>query len=254
MALSGAAVEEYGRAMTAILDSASLSATRPVEPAPPARSEPPSGSASPAPSVAGSPGGSTPRRSAPSVEPAPPAQRAQAAQAAEPAWPSLPAQAAQSVGLARARSALFLPPALVSAGPAPAQPAGASARSPVLSVRGRQVPVATAIRGYGVALLGLLALAVAVQPATDAPAVWWSVLLSELAYNGVLVVLAGSLLARRWAAPAGLACAVLFLGLSVSCPLSGHHAYAAWWGVQLTAGAAMVALSAVTLRATRRRR
>ena len=96
--------------------------------------------------------------------------------------------------------------------------------------------------------------AVLTAVATDAPAVWWAVLLSELAFSGMLVVLAGSLLARRWAAPAGLACAVLFLGLSVSCPLSGHHAYAAWWGVQLTAGAAMVALSAVTLRATRRRR
>ena len=118
------------------------------------------------------------------------------------------------------------------------------ATGPLLAAALRRRSTATTVRAYGVAMFGLFAVAIAVQPASDVPAAWWAVVLSELAWYGMFAVLVGSLLGRRWAAPAGLASAATFLGLSLACPVSGHHDYAAWWGIQLAAGAAMVVLSA----------
>jgi hypothetical protein len=145
--------------------------------------------------------------------------------------------------------------------PAPAPPAPVRAAVPVRwPADDAPAPVRTAparpadrvLRAYGAAMGALFVLAVAVQPVTDAVPAWWAVVLSQLAFFGMLTTVAGGLMARGWSVRAGLLSSVTLLGLSVSCPVSGHHEYAAWWGIQVAAGIAMTALSAHLHRRSRR--
>ncbi len=61
----------------------------------------------------------------------------------------------------------------------------------------------------------------------------------------------GTVAGRRWTLRAGLVVGVPMLTLALSCPLTGHHEYAAWFWVHLAATAAMSVLSAVLLSRAR---
>jgi uncharacterized membrane protein AbrB (regulator of aidB expression) len=98
------------------------------------------------------------------------------------------------------------------------------------AVRPAQVRVVCAL------LLLFYLLGMAVQPAADGPdtaPTTWSDELFWLVQAGLLVVLAGVLTGRSWAAWAGLVTGVLLLAQVVSCPLRGHHEFAPWWFAQL---------------------
>jgi hypothetical protein len=138
--------------------------------------------------------------------------------------------------------------------PAPASvPAPAPAPAPA-PVRERPVRTASDVRRLGSWIFALVVLGAWVQPAADGPdpvRPLWASALDWTTTAGLLALLVGTLLARRWTPWAGLLTGIPLFSLSVSCPISGHHEYAAWWGVQLAAGAAMIALSARQLRRTR---
>jgi hypothetical protein len=64
-----------------------------------------------------------------------------------------------------------------------------------------------------------------------------------------VAALAGFAARRRWGLLASLAAGSVLLGLTVACPISGHHeAVAAWWGVQLACFGALTAMSVAGLR------
>jgi hypothetical protein len=79
----------------------------------------------------------------------------------------------------------------------------------------------------------------------------WASALATVTTIGLYALLVGSVAGRRWALPAGLAVGLPMLALALSCPLTGHHEYAAWFWVHLGATAAMTALSVVLLRRAR---
>lgn len=110
------------------------------------------------------------------------------------------------------------------------------------------------VRRYGALMIGLFILAVAVQPVADGPQpdrpLWATVVDTVMTFT-LLALAAGTVMARRWSVHAGAVTGGGFLALSLSCPLSGHHEYAAWWGVQLAAVATMTVVSAALLRRTR---
>jgi len=111
----------------------------------------------------------------------------------------------------------------------------------------------TGVRVFTAVMIGLFTLGVAVQPAPDGPepsAPLYADLLNGVVSVGLLVLLAGGLLARRWSLTAGLVTGASLLTLSALCPASGHHAIAAWWFVQMGVGVAMTALPAAVLART----
>lgn len=116
------------------------------------------------------------------------------------------------------------------------------------------VPTRSEMRRYSALMLGLFVLAVAVQPVADGPAPerpLWALALDTVTTVGLLALVVAAVAGRRWALWAGLATGAPMLVLSVSCPVSGHHEYAAWWGVQLAATAAITVVSAALLRRAR---
>lgn len=132
----------------------------------------------------------------------------------------------------------------------PAPAVAAAPERPALVLTRRDV------RTFGAVMIGLFVLAVGVQPLPDGPlpdAPLYADVLNNVTTFALLALVAGTLAARGWSLWAGLVTGGSMLALSVSCPLSGHHEYAAWWGVQLAAVAAMTVLPATLLRRTRRR-
>jgi hypothetical protein len=118
----------------------------------------------------------------------------------------------------------------------------------VLTVRG--------LRIFGALMIGLFVVGVAVQPAPDGPqpvAPMWANVLNGVIQVGLLAILAGALMGRRWTVWAGLATGASLLALSISCPIDGHHEIAAWWFVQMAVGIAMTLLPAAVLRRTQAR-
>ncbi|HEX6032220.1 MAG TPA: hypothetical protein VFY90_12385 [Tepidiformaceae bacterium] len=51
---------------------------------------------------------------------------------------------------------------------------------------------------------------------------------------GFVATLAGALSLRRWGIATAFAVAVFSLALVLSCPLSGHHTFGAWWLGEIT--------------------
>jgi hypothetical protein len=144
------------------------------------------------------------------------------------------------------------PPAVTP--PVTTPPGVASGAGPAPGRRDRPALSDRAVRLFGLRILALVVLGAYVQPAADGPdpsRPLWASALDVVTTVGLLGLVVGTVAARRWTPWAGLLTGVPMFALSVSCPLSGHHQYAAWWGVQLAAFAAMIALSAVTLRRTR---
>ena len=159
-------------------------------------------------------------------------------------------------------TAILEPPTVTTAEqprPAPAPPAPpVPPRAPVPEARAprrtRPVLPATGVRLVGVALLALLTIGTAVQPAPNGPepvAPGWVVAIETGITVALLASLVGFALGRRWALTAGLVTGSGLLVLSVLCPSTGHHAVAGWWFAQLATSAAMVLLPAAALAGTR---
>lgn len=104
----------------------------------------------------------------------------------------------------------------------------------------------------------VLAVSALIEPAPDgtgsavdaAPAV--VSVASVVFLAGVMATIAAAAARRRpsaalWSAGAGS----LALGLSLSCPLSGHHAYGAWWFGELAMIAGMLWISVAAWRGER---
>jgi hypothetical protein len=112
-------------------------------------------------------------------------------------------------------------------------------------------------RTWGFALVAawvvVVAVGLAVEPAPvnpDAPVPLVATLLS----NGLLMtwgaMAAGVFQRRRFAAASSLVGGVGLLALTLGCPLSGHHTFGAWWGVQLVGAVGLLALSRRALRSS----
>lgn len=148
-------------------------------------------------------------------------------------------------------------PATPAPAPAPAVPvvrAPEPATAPEPPAPVRPVLGRRDLRRYGALMIGLFILAVAVQPVADGPQpdrpLWASAIDTVMTFT-LLALAAGTVMARRWSLHAGAVTGGSFLALSLSCPVSGHHEYAAWWGVQFAAVATMTVVSAALLRRTR---
>lgn len=151
------------------------------------------------------------------------------------------------------------PVAVAPAPPAPPTPApGTAGRVPTPSDPGparlRWAPSRRDMRLYGAAMFALFTLSQVVIPVPDGPdpvRPLWASALDTVITVGLLALLVGTVLGRRWTLRAGLAVGVPMLTLALSCPLTGHHEYAAWFWVHLAATAAMTALSAVLVSRAR---
>jgi hypothetical protein len=80
--------------------------------------------------------------------------------------------------------------------------------------------------------------------------------LIELASLGLFLALMGTAIAagvrHRAAAVTGVVTGLLAVTFSITCPVSGHHAFGLWWFAQLAVVGSMLAVSAVALLHTRR--
>ena len=113
-------------------------------------------------------------------------------------------------------------------------------------------------RNWGMALMVawvvVVAVGLAVEPAPanpNAPVPLYADLISTgmLAAWGAMA--AGVLQRRRFGAAASMVGGVALLGLTLACPLTGHHtSIGAWWGVQLVGAVGLLALSGRALRAS----
>ncbi len=111
-------------------------------------------------------------------------------------------------------------------------------------------------RKWGVALVVawvvVIAVGLAVEPAPanpDAAPPLIADLLSTVLMGTWGAMAAGIFQGRRFAAAASFGGAVVLLGLTMGCPLSGHHGgIGTWWGVQLLGAGALIALSGKALR------
>jgi hypothetical protein len=103
----------------------------------------------------------------------------------------------------------------------------------------------------GVAWYVLFFVGVALEPEPTHPDAIPVVLsaTTEIALFGLLGVMAVGLIARRrFGLVASMGAAVFFVGLSVACPVSGHHGFGAWWFGQMACAIGLVAISAAALR------
>lgn len=118
---------------------------------------------------------------------------------------------------------------------------------PVLSIRG--------LRIFGVVMLTLYTLGAAVQPSPDGPdpvAPWWDTLLVNAIFFGLVALVVGAVVGRRWPLPVGVGVGATLVFGTLTCPLQGHHQIGAWWFIQLVTYVAMTVLPAVLLRRTQK--
>jgi len=105
----------------------------------------------------------------------------------------------------------------------------------------------------GVAWYVLFFVGMALEPEPAHPEVipaWLSATI-DVTLVGLLGVMAAGLIARRrWGLVASMGAATLFVGLSVACPVTGHHGFGAWWYAQMACAFGLVAISGAALRRT----
>ncbi len=105
-------------------------------------------------------------------------------------------------------------------------------------------------RSWGFALVVawvvVVAVGLAVEPAAADPDAA-PPLIAEVLSTGLMAtwgaMAAGVFQRRRFAAAASLVGGAGLLALTLGCPLSGHHTFGAWWGIQLVGAVALLALS-----------
>jgi hypothetical protein len=105
----------------------------------------------------------------------------------------------------------------------------------------------------GVAWYVLFFIATALEPEAAHPdviPVWLSATIDVALFGLLGVMAAGLMTRRRWGLVASMGAATFFVGLSVACPVSGHHGFGAWWFGQMACAIGLVAISGAALRRT----
>jgi peptidoglycan/LPS O-acetylase OafA/YrhL len=103
----------------------------------------------------------------------------------------------------------------------------------------------------GVAWYVLFFIGMALEPEATQPDVIpaWLGATIDVTLVALLGVMAAGLMARRrWGLVASMGAATFFVGLSVACPVSGHHGFGAWWFAQMACAIGLVAISGAALR------
>ena len=100
----------------------------------------------------------------------------------------------------------------------------------------------------GVAWFVLNEIAYALEPAAQQSEPFIGILLEVTMYVLLSAMLAGLVMQRRWGLLASFAAAILATAASIACPVTGHHAFGAWWFGQMACMLGLVAISAVALR------
>ena len=122
----------------------------------------------------------------------------------------------------------------------------APVRSP--QAPGRLTPTWAGILGFGWPLAVVVSIALEPAPADPEAAVPVVVVLASLGLFAALVATAAAAGNRHpSAAVAGVITGLIALGFTVTCPVSGHHTFGAWWFAQMGVTLAMLAVSAAAL-------
>ena len=100
----------------------------------------------------------------------------------------------------------------------------------------------------GVAWFVLNEIAFALEPASQHPVPLIGIVLEVTMYVLLSAMLAGLIMQRRWGLLASFGAAVLATAASIACPVTGHHAFGAWWFAQMACMLSLVAISVVALR------
>jgi hypothetical protein len=115
-------------------------------------------------------------------------------------------------------------------------------------VTDRLTPTWAGILGFGWPLATVASIALEPAPADPEAAVPIVVALASL---GLFVALVATAVAagnrHPVAAVAGVVTGIIALGFTVTCPVSGHHTFGAWWYGQLGVTLAMLAISVAAL-------
>ena len=98
-----------------------------------------------------------------------------------------------------------------------------------------------------VAWVVLMQVAFALEPAAQEPVPVIGVLLEVAMYALLATMVTGLVMQRRFGLVASLAAAVLATAASIACPVTGHHAFGAWWFGQMACVLALVATSIAVL-------
>jgi hypothetical protein len=113
---------------------------------------------------------------------------------------------------------------------------------------GRLTPTWAGILGFGWPLAVVVSMALEPAPADPEAAVPVVVVLASLGLFAALVATAAAAGNRHpSAAVAGVITGLIALGFTVTCPVSGHHTFGAWWFAQMGVTLAMLAVSAAAL-------
>jgi hypothetical protein len=160
------------------------------------------------------------------------------------------------------------PTTATAAPPALVRPSGAKAAPPVVTPAPEAAPRAPRRRlfadmagplsgswviGLAVAWVVVVAVGHAVQPVPvdpDAPVPLIADVLNTFLLGTLGAMAAGMFQRRRFTAVASMAGATGLLALTLGCPLSGHHTFGAWWGVQIVGAVALLAISRRALRSS----
>ena len=102
--------------------------------------------------------------------------------------------------------------------------------------------------GVGVAWFVAYQIAGSLEPRTDQPEPAFGIALGVTLLLLLAVTATGLVMQRRWGLVASLAAAGFFTALSIACPISGHHAFGAWWFGQMACTVGIGALTVVALR------
>jgi hypothetical protein len=131
-------------------------------------------------------------------------------------------------------------PMLIADEQAPAQPdAPTTVAPPMFSAWARAVGLAWAVG---------LPVGVALEPAPAQPDAVPSVLATLLSVSllGLLALTAAGLVrGDRWGYAASGAASLLFAGMAVACPITGHHGMGMWWFGQFAIAVGLMAVSLI---------
>jgi hypothetical protein len=97
--------------------------------------------------------------------------------------------------------------------------------------------------GIGLAWFLAYQLAASLEPETHQPEPWYGVVLAVAFLALVAGTATGLVMQRRWGLLVSLMAAGFFTAMSVACPVSGHHAFGAWWFGQMACALGMVGAS-----------
>jgi|Tabmets5t2r1_1033131.scaffolds.fasta_scaffold12490_2 peptidoglycan/LPS O-acetylase OafA/YrhL len=138
-----------------------------------------------------------------------------------------------------------LPPPATGEGPAVTVPRRPLQERMLEPISGRWAAIGA------VAWVVLVGIGIAVEPPPtnpDAVDPWFLDAIAAILLGALVATFTGFWLRRRWSLAASLLASGLLVVSTLACPASGHHAFGAWWIVQLACASALVATSALGLR------